>query len=552
MPIDTRFALRRLIPAAAAKIPNLPNFGDIQPPAIGISSVAQQRRRGQLPARVAVADAPTVLPLSLANRWPSTAADSVNGPVDRARGNTRTELDERCDPRVPHAAADACHAWHDRGAACPRHRVFLWPPRDAVAKLEGTLTGHVTEALGGLGATDAAVKPLPGAPDATRSLVGPAFPLRLISRQLGFFLVALLIIGLQSPPQAEAASPLSLQEAHRAVWKMHNPNVDMVHYRRGTATFVGPRLAVTNHHVLMGALTHTAPKDVALSQKGSSKTLRIHRVLAVSRTYDLALFETTKPGHGYLELAHHKKTSLEHLTHLTLLGYPNGKARTMKQEKQSQVRYEDEWYYSIALEAPYDYRSKDSLGNSGGPLVNAQGHIMGIVTAFSFNLTFGIKLEHVRNLIRAGTGTGQDLWWLTVCTDYKHLGACFTAERENLHHRAEQGRPVAQYRLWLLYGESSLGLSWLQKSANNDFAPSLSDLADYLTDEANSDAENAHVFRLTQLAAEQHFMLSQLELARMLLEGTGTPRNRSRAIYWLEQAADQGLNAANQALVSRH
>ena len=55
-------------------------------------------------------------------------------------------------------------------------RSFARPTREAIAQLEGAQTGHVADALGGLGALDAAIKPLADAPSSMRSLVGPAFP----------------------------------------------------------------------------------------------------------------------------------------------------------------------------------------------------------------------------------------------------------------------------------------------------------------------------------------------------------------------------------------
>ena len=55
-------------------------------------------------------------------------------------------------------------------------RTFARPPAAAIAALEGAMTGHVADALGGLGALDASIKPLAGAPPAMRAVVGPAFP----------------------------------------------------------------------------------------------------------------------------------------------------------------------------------------------------------------------------------------------------------------------------------------------------------------------------------------------------------------------------------------
>ena len=55
-------------------------------------------------------------------------------------------------------------------------RTFKRPPREAIAALDGALTGQVADALGGLGALDAAIKPIAGAPSSMQSFVGPAFP----------------------------------------------------------------------------------------------------------------------------------------------------------------------------------------------------------------------------------------------------------------------------------------------------------------------------------------------------------------------------------------
>ena len=64
----------------------------------------------------------------------------------------------------------------DTPPALTIRRTFQRPPRDAVAALEGAMTGQVVDALGGLGALDAAIKPIAGAPAAMQSFVGAAFP----------------------------------------------------------------------------------------------------------------------------------------------------------------------------------------------------------------------------------------------------------------------------------------------------------------------------------------------------------------------------------------
>ena len=64
----------------------------------------------------------------------------------------------------------------DTPPALTIRRTFQRPPRDAIAALEGALTGQVADALGGLGALDASIKPIAGAPPSMQSFVGSAFP----------------------------------------------------------------------------------------------------------------------------------------------------------------------------------------------------------------------------------------------------------------------------------------------------------------------------------------------------------------------------------------
>ena len=55
-------------------------------------------------------------------------------------------------------------------------RSFQRPPREAVAKLQGAMTGQVADALGGLGALDASIQPIADAPPAMKGFVGSALP----------------------------------------------------------------------------------------------------------------------------------------------------------------------------------------------------------------------------------------------------------------------------------------------------------------------------------------------------------------------------------------
>ena len=64
----------------------------------------------------------------------------------------------------------------DTPPALTIRRSFPRPSREAIAVLDGALTWHVADALGGLGALDAAIKPLADAPASMRCVVGSALP----------------------------------------------------------------------------------------------------------------------------------------------------------------------------------------------------------------------------------------------------------------------------------------------------------------------------------------------------------------------------------------
>ena len=256
-----------------------------------------------------------------------------------------------------------------------------------------------------------------------------------------FLLLVLLLLGFQPPLQAATSSrPLSLSEAHRAVWKIHNVQPGEIfgernHHGQGTAFAIGPKLFVTNHHVFRPFLNRPLA-EITLSQKGSSSTLKIKRILVLSQAYDLVLFETTTPTEGYLELAYH--ISLEQLTGLSLIGYPNGSLLKMKQKAKS--LYDGDWSYALSTD-----NASDLHGGSGGPIINAQGKVVGVLTIAhpDSNMILGVKLEHLKNLMFSNFYKREGF---TVCTQYS-LDRCFEEGYKKLNDMARKGSAVAQYQL---------------------------------------------------------------------------------------------------------
>ena len=106
----------------------------------------------------------------------------------------------------------------------------------------------------------------------------------------------LLIVGVFAdlPAQATAESP-----AHLAVWRV----VDKRGTSAGTAFAIGERHFLTNAHVLQGIIDQ-GWKEIVLTQQGNAAELTVnYGHLALSLTYDLALFSTREEVEHILQLA---------------------------------------------------------------------------------------------------------------------------------------------------------------------------------------------------------------------------------------------------------
>ena len=111
----------------------------------------------------------------------------------------------------------------------------------------------------------------------------------------------------------------STERVHRAVWKIEN--VGEGYY--GTAFAIDRKYFLAAFHTWNGLLKEGRNLgDVHLVQDGNDRTLTVSRLLAVSATYDLALFEVNGSVEDYLGLA--KGFSPVRGGRLYSLGYRNG------------------------------------------------------------------------------------------------------------------------------------------------------------------------------------------------------------------------------------
>ena len=130
-----------------------------------------------------------------------------------------------------------------------------------------------------------------------------------------------LIFNLSSLTFVQAQTPEVLQ-AEASIWKIHS------NYAGATGFFIGPKLFVTNYHVLSGLLKNERTLEkIHLSQEGNPNTLNIKQVVSVSVLYDLALIETKETSQHYLTLSQTKAKTDEDLF---ITGYFGGILTRMK------------------------------------------------------------------------------------------------------------------------------------------------------------------------------------------------------------------------------
>ena len=284
--------------------------------------------------------------------------------------------------------------------------------------------------------------------------------------------------SLMSPP-AHAWEPgpnpiSSIDEAHKAVWKIQNfaPGVRFGSgkgHSTGTTFAISERYFVTNFHVWNDLVNRNqALEKIHLMQRGHSRALKVHKLLAVSGTYDIALFETKGSVEKYLGLA--KDPRLEKAQPLSALGYPEGVLAHVGQMWGTHY-YEDAWVYGFG-----NYHYTGFGGMSGGPVLNGRGEAIGMEAQSDANVTYAIKLEYLHKLLSSKIGV--------VCSRPFRPGRCIRDGKEKVKRGAATGNAVARYQLGR--GDSYVNetsrdraesLDWLEASARNGFPPAMRRLA---------------------------------------------------------------------------
>jgi S1-C subfamily serine protease len=185
------------------------------------------------------------------------------------------------------------------------------------------------------------------------------------------------------PPTATVVTRCTtdlIERATRGVVRLEN------RVGSGSGFLVSETLIVTNEHVVEGSTR----SDVQFAD-GSRGT---GNVVAISDRYDVALLRLTSPKPG-IALAWGDSGGLKNLDSLIAIGYPLGLTGPPSLAKGSVSRL-------IRTRSGFEFIQTDAAvneGNSGGPLLNECGAVVGIVT-FKAKEAEGIGLAQTSNQVR--------------------------------------------------------------------------------------------------------------------------------------------------------
>ena len=375
-----------------------------------------------------------------------------------------------------------------------------------------------------------------------------------------FFLIGLLTLA---PLQAsgEKGATLGLSKAHHSVWRIYtkNPNLNGKTFL-ATAFSIGRNernerngrnLFIANFHIFSNILGegHSVP-DIQLSQSGNHKKLSVHRVLYLSNTYDLAIFETKEKVSNYLSVADEFISNEFNgdSNGLIFIGYPHNEFKKIKVI--SNTVYEDSFYYIFTTDA--DPKLSVLKGASGGPVLNKNGEVVGVMVSALRQIAYAIKLDYIKGFISGQLDFTQSAQLdFTNCIQFILLDDCLDKEIDNSYRMARDGNPLSQY---LLARDSNqvLGVeekaNWLIESAKSGFPPAAHKLS-WLYYEGEGVPKNVfQMARLLEAGAIQGFFRAQYDFGRILYFGIGVNRDEELALEWVRKAREWGYLKAQDFL----
>ena len=244
-----------------------------------------------------------------------------------------------------------------------------------------------------------------------------------------FLVLALFVVVMVGPEplSAHSGSPA----VYAAVWKVYHSKYSGTAFAIESSNY---NRFMTNAHVIHGLL---GGKPISLSQEGNRYSLRFHRLVAISTTYDLAIFETKESTNGnYLKFA----DSLEkEETGLYAVGYPQKNFRVVEQT--DKIAYEDSFSYEFAGNS-VGHPEKGHRGLSGAPILNGSDEVVMVNFVANSNLISGVKGEIAKRLMAGDSKTGVICYPTEAPSQCRKRAIRQTAEFGWQGHLAAPRRPI--------------------------------------------------------------------------------------------------------------
>ncbi len=176
------------------------------------------------------------------------------------------------------------------------------------------------------------------------------------------------------PPPAGIVSDPDVVIASRSVWRVYAHDAGMIS-NEGTAFLVGPERVMTAAHVVAGSGDITV--DVAGNRLPAS-------IVVCDPEQDVAVLDV--PGLGGAGLSFEHRSGAGSGQPAAIIGYPGYQDLTLEPAR---IREREDWQSSdIRGDGRYEHdtytvRGHVSGGDSGGPVVDDHGRVLGMVVAVS-------------------------------------------------------------------------------------------------------------------------------------------------------------------------
>ena len=317
----------------------------------------------------------------------------------------------------------------------------------------------------------------------------------------------------------------------------------------GTGFALNSNYIVTNNHVVDGAKTiNVQGINGDFNHKYSAQ------VVSTDKVNDLAIIKvngTTIPSTSIPYAV--KVGTAEVGEEVFVLGYPL--TSTMGEEIKlttGVISSKTGFQGDVSI---YQISAPIQPGNSGGPLFDSKGNVIGIVSAKhqgAENVGYAIKTSYLRNLMESAVSTnilpqtnkmaGQNLSGkVKLVKNYVYYITCLSSGNETKSvHTYEANRKVgpssdADYSKYL--GDAQNGDPVAQYIIGRCF---------HFGYGVAADLKNAVVWY--SKAAEQGNALAQNNLGHCYQNGIGIGKDISKAIFWFRKAAEQGNISAQNNL----